>query len=448
MRKHKRLLISLLLVLALLVTACGNGNSGSGSSSNAADKQSGNSSGSGEETITLRIISVSQTENPDGPAELAMAEEYMKQNPNIKIEFIGVPMNDLYKKLTTLATSNDLPDAFTMTPQFMRTAKDMGMLANMNELLGEEYLKEFYPNVLEEASVDGELQFLPWVATPLALIYRGDWFEEEGLEAPETWDEFLEVARKMTKDTDGDGQIDRWGYGMVGTRNGSGADRFMAKLRTFGVAEIREENGQWVTDLNTDKAKEAFKFLTDLNNVHGVIPPGVTETGFPEAATLMATGKVAMMITGPNALGNIYSQNPDLKGKIYSTPIPKAENHAATFGLLGYAVSATSQHKEEVVKYLKFMVNKENALKWNELSGRLPTKIEVGQDQQLTGPDYAGYVKALEYAYLTPSFSQYSQFQDIVAEAYQLILTGAATVDEAAENAADRAMKVINMAGN
>jgi multiple sugar transport system substrate-binding protein len=427
--------ISVLVILGLIVSGCGN--------KQEVQKQSGSKDPAAP--VTIKIMSVSQTENPDGPAEKAMAEEYMKLHPNVKIEFMGVPMNDLYKKLTAMATGGDMPDAFTNTPQFIYNAYGMNITTDLTQLLGQDYLKEFYPNLLKEASVEGKLQFLPWNAAPLALVYRGDWFEKEGLKAPETWDDFLNAAKKMTKDTKGNGKVDQWGYGMVGTRNGSGADRFITVLRSYGADELKKDSsGKWTTELDSPKSRDAFQFITDLNNKYGVIPPGVTETGFPEAASLMANGKVAMMITGPNALGNIYSQNPSLKGKLYSTPIPMKEKHTATFGLLGYSISATSKNKEVVADYLKFMVTKENSLKWNSLSGRLPTKIEVGKEQQLSTPDYAGFVKALDYAFSVPSFSQYSQFQDIVAEAYQSMIAGGVSADAATKKAAARANEVIN----
>ncbi|UUZ84593.1 sugar ABC transporter substrate-binding protein [Paenibacillus sp. P26] len=398
-----------------------------------------------ENKITLRILSVEQTEKPEGPAEKELADQYMAEHPNIKIEFIGVPYNELYKKVTALATGGDLPDAFFNTPEFMRIANKMNAATDLTPLLGKEYIAEFYPNMVNEASVDGKLQFLPWFATPQALIYRGDWFEKEGLRAPETWDDFLNAALKLTKDTNGDGTTDQWGFGMIGTRNSSGAARFIPFLRTFGVAEItKDQNGKWITELQKPQAKEAFQFYADLNNKYGVVPPGTLENGFPEVANLMANNKVAMIISGPNAIGAITSQNPNLKGKLYSAPLPKKERHSATFGLFGYSISESSKHKNEVADFLKFLVKKENSLKFNAISGRLPTKIEVGKDQQLSSPEFAGFVKAIEYAYPTPDFDAYSQFNDIVTEAYQLIISKAATTDEAMNKAAHRANELIS----
>lgn len=411
------------------------------------NSESGTSGSGNAKSITLTIMSVTQTEKPNGDIEKGIADAYMKLHPNVKIEFVGVPMNDMYKKISTLAAANQMPDAFTNTPEFMYNAYGMDVTEDLTKLLGAEYLKEFYPNIIEESSINGKLQFVPWVSTPQALIYRGDWFEKEGLKAPDTWDEFLNAAQKLTKDNNGDGKVDQWGLAMIGTRNSSGASRFVPVLRSFGAEEVRKDSsGKWVTDLDSAKAKEALQFYTDLYTKYGVAPTGVTETGFPEAASLMASGKTAMLISGPNALGTIISQNPDLKGKLYSIPIPMKEKHSATFGLLGYSISAKSPNKEAIADYFKFLVNEENSLKYTDGTGTLPTKLKLASTPSLNGKDKAGFVKALEYAYHAPTISSYSQFYDIVAEAYQSILaTGSkVTVDDAMKKAATRANELIS----
>ncbi|MFR3006220.1 MAG: hypothetical protein ACLTML_13105 [Blautia faecis] len=54
--------------------------------------------------------------------ESAIADVNMEQNPNVKIEFISVANNDLDAQITTMAASDDLPDAFYMNCAFMSTA--------------------------------------------------------------------------------------------------------------------------------------------------------------------------------------------------------------------------------------------------------------------------------------------------------------------------------------
>lgn len=47
-----------------------------------------------DEQVTLTIMSSIQTED-EGKLESAIADAYMEQNPNVKIEFISVANNDL-----------------------------------------------------------------------------------------------------------------------------------------------------------------------------------------------------------------------------------------------------------------------------------------------------------------------------------------------------------------
>ena len=161
---------------------------------------------------TLRIMSSTIVESPEGDVEQAIADAFMAENPDITIEFIGTPMNDMFKVLTTNAIGGELPDIFTNTPEFAAQAADLGIAADLYEVFDEDFLAGFYPTTLEEATVDGKLILLPWFTVPVGVLYRADWFEEAGLEGPQTWDDFVNAAQTLTQDTDGDG---RWTAGVL-----------------------------------------------------------------------------------------------------------------------------------------------------------------------------------------------------------------------------------------
>lgn len=400
-----------------------------------------------QEPTTLTVLSATVVENPEGTVERAIADEFMRQNPDIDIEFVGVPMNDVYTELTTRAIGGELPCVFTNSPEFISTAYDMGMTTNLNELFSEEFINSFYPSLVGQATYNGELQFVPWFSIPMALLYRGDWFEEAGLEAPQTWDEFVEAAEALTQDTDGDGRIDRWGFAMVGSRNGSGASRFVQILRSFGAYElVQNDAGEWVTELDSEQAVEAFRFFGDLVNEYDVVPPGPTEVSYGEAVSLMANNQTAMMVTGPHTIGAILAQNPDLEGKIYSTPLPEGEQRTSSSGMLGFSIADTCENKDAAVRYLEFLVNKENMLEWNAVTGRMPALIAAGEEPQISGPVYAGFVEALDYIQPLPAVPYYSQVFDYMAEAYQAVLVGGVAPEVAAQQAAQRTRDAIDNA--
>ena len=82
--------------------------------------------------------------------------------------------------------------------------------------------------------------------------------------------EFVECAKALTKDTDGDGEIDQWGFSMVGSNNSSGQSRFMSYLWSngFDLAYQEDDSEEWKTDISSDQAfVDVFSKWTNMNNV-------------------------------------------------------------------------------------------------------------------------------------------------------------------------------------
>ena len=71
----------------------------------------------------------------------------------------------------------------------------------------------------------GDLYALPKDASVFAYAYNKDLFDEAGLDYPDpenpyTYDEFVEVCKKLTKDTDGDGLYDVFELAGIRVQNG------------------------------------------------------------------------------------------------------------------------------------------------------------------------------------------------------------------------------------
>jgi multiple sugar transport system substrate-binding protein len=400
--------------------------------------------------VTLKVMSATVVEKPDGDAEQAMADAFMAQNPDIEIEFIGTPMNEMYTKLSTMATGGNLPDVFTNSPEFYAQAADMGATEPLDELLGAEYVAGFEPVTLDQARLDGQLQFAPFFTIPTGLLYRTDLFEQAGLKPPTTWEEFVSAAKALTVDTDGDGTTDRWGFALVGSNNGSGGSRFIPIMRTFGADELVEgPDGTMTTEYGTPGGVAALKLYGDLVNAHQVVPPGPFQTSYAEAVSLMATDKTAMMVTGPHSIGAIVTQNPELEGKLAGVPLPHApgEQPASALGMLGFSISSQSEHKEAAARYLQFILSTENQLRWNAVTGRLPARTEAAQDPQVQRPELVGFLEAQQYAFRMPTVAYYPNVQLFSAQAYQAVISGSATPEEAAAQAAARTETEIANAG-
>ena len=79
-----------------------------------------------------------------------------------------------------------------------------------------EELEDFFPGALEAYTYKGKLYGIPMSMSVHVMLLNLDHFAEAGVEPPEngrwTWDEFVEKAKALTFDSDGDGVIDKYGF--------------------------------------------------------------------------------------------------------------------------------------------------------------------------------------------------------------------------------------------
>ncbi len=388
-----------------------------------------------EEKVVIRILSSQQTENPEGSIEKSISDAYTALHPNVTFEYISAKSNEYIKKLQAMGTAGDMADMFQNSSNNLPTTVDLDLCFDLTGLFDAAYLDGLQPQMREEASYGGELLFMPTQSLPMALLYRDDWFQEEGLQPPETWDDFIACAQALTKDTDGDGVIDRYGFAMIATKDSSAGTRFLPILRSFGCREVYFEDGKWKTEVGSDAFKLACQTFADLDVKYHVVQPGSIETSYSEAANLLVANKAAMMITGSNALGTIYAQNPDLKGKLATCAIPAYTTHTSRLGTLGYSIYKGSEKKDVCADYLRFFLEENNALKWTEISYRVPVRTEYYGNLILQEKDMKGFVDGIESAYAWPQFLGIAKTYEIIGSVYQALITGSMDIDTASEQA-------------
>ncbi|WP_138309319.1 MULTISPECIES: sugar ABC transporter substrate-binding protein [unclassified Clostridium] len=448
----KRFLSAMLSVAmaASLVTGCAGSSSGTADTKAEdvkADTKDNNGTEAGEkdtqaasgEPVTLTVMDGYAPEDPHGQYIYQYAEEFMKENPDIKVEIQAIASGDIYTKLAAMATSpDDLPTIFFTSADQIPTLYDLGLTEDLSKWMDKEVVDGLANGVMDACTIDGQMTYYPVAVQPQAVIYRIDRFEEAGLKVPSTWDEFVDCAKALTKDTDGDGQVDQWGFSMVGSNNSSGQSRFMSYLWSNGyeLAYQEDGSGEWKTDITTDPAfVDVFSKWTDMNNVEGVVPTGITEVDYPTAANYFAMGYTSMFLTGPNALGVAYANNPELKGKLGSFKLP-GEYSGTMLGAEGYAITAksTDAEKAAAAKYLAFFTSHDQDMKFWESSGKIPSTTEGQKVSYITGDDYAGFLKQIEDGCRpTLPFAGISGLKSALGDAYASVFSNEKTNDQAVE---------------
>jgi multiple sugar transport system substrate-binding protein len=372
--------------------------------------------------VNLTILTTAVTQEPEGPLFTEIFNAYLQVHPNIKAEIVGVPMNQALTRITTLAASSSTPDLFVNTEGLLGKLYDMGICEDFNPYLTNTEKANIIDSIRNGCSIDGKLIIYPWYTVPNGIVYRSDWFTGKGLKEPQNWDEFLKAVQALTEDTDKDGKIDRWGFGMVGTNDDSGQGRFVQFLRTFGARELYKENNKWKTDIGNDASIKAFQYFTELKTKYNIVPPGSLENSFNENVNLLAGNQIALLISGPHTTGKVFDMNPALKGKLGSMVIPKGTVRYTPLSVLGFSLSTESKAKKEAVDIIRDLTNKEHMIRWVEVTGRMPCTKDASEADYIKTPLFKGFLDAIAGYEILPDAAFYPEVKSILGKTYQKIM--------------------------
>ncbi|MGP4038523.1 extracellular solute-binding protein [Gracilibacillus sp. D59] len=173
----------------------------------------------------------SNEESSSGPQEISMMfnlhvpevpeprlEELLEEATNTKLDIRWVPDNNYAENLNTAIATNNLPDVFLLKDVTLDQQKEAVRDGQYWEI--GPYLEEFpnlnklKPEILKNTMIDGKLYTL-YAGRPLSrqgLIYRKDWADNLGLDAPTNLEELYEMMRAFTEDDpDGNGKDDTIG---------------------------------------------------------------------------------------------------------------------------------------------------------------------------------------------------------------------------------------------
>ena len=194
------------------------------------------------------------------PGMRAIAEAYMAEHPEVKIETQVTPWSEYWTKLEAAAQGGQLPDVFWMhSNQFMKYAS-AGMLLNLTDM---NYDYSPYPSGITALyNFDGAQLAIPKDYDTIALAYNKEIFDAAGIAYPDdtwTWETLRETAKKLT-----DKEKNIYGFGAPNDTQ-SGYLNFIYQNGGFAF-----ENG--VSGYNLPETQEAVKAWVDLMLVDGVSP--------------------------------------------------------------------------------------------------------------------------------------------------------------------------------
>ena len=366
---------------------------------------------------------------PDRPAVEELVKRFNESQDQAKIQMEIMPWDVFFDKLLPSLSSGTGPDIAGMdtaqVPQYA-VKKALKPVDDYYTQSGNEADK-LIPAAVQGATFEGTKYSVPMNFTTLLLYWNKGMFKEAGLDPerpPANWDQFADYAKKLTKDTNGDGKPEQYGLAIADHetiamwpilfwQNGGGVVSEDGKKAMLGDPATIQAANHWVDLVRNDK----------------IAPIGL---GGADADKLFQSKKAAMEIVGPWMTTGFKDAGID-----FGLAMPPAgPKEAVTLGTsVGFTVSAKADQRktEAAYEFFKFWNSKESQVYWSVHSGFPPNRTDISAAELKENPYVAAFAAPADKSrFYLSNVQEFQKVNETLFEpALQRVLNGKANVQDA-----------------
>jgi ABC-type glycerol-3-phosphate transport system substrate-binding protein len=295
-----------------------------------------------------------------------------EEETGCRVVLEDIPQAELFAKVQIMAAAGQIGDlVFGFDNPWLASWGTRGVLRPIDDFIQAEgfALEEYYPAAVEALTVDGKVFGLPSAGHPgvVNLYFNRKMLADAGIRQPDerfpeeswTWDTVLEAARATTRDTNGDGRPDVWGF-LPSKFNGVWA---YVHTRQFG-GDVMTPDGRTAT-IGDEKGQAAYRYLHDLTYRHRVaptpadIPAGPAHSTEKIAGSNFATGQVAMFEDATILITTMQNYVKDFEWGVFPMPVGPGGSRGATMFLNTTSITSASREPEIAWEFLKLICGHE-----------------------------------------------------------------------------------------
>jgi multiple sugar transport system substrate-binding protein len=426
-KKMKKLMF-VLVIASMLLAACGGG-------AKPAATEAPSSGGGAPAEITFSMWGA--------PEELTVwkqiVADFESANPNIKVNVEVSDWESYWDKLKTQLAAGTPPDVFAMDAPLYLDYQSRDVLLNLQPYLDKnpDMLKDVYPQTLEAYKTPDGYYGLPRDFQTIVLFYNKDMFDKAGIAYPTvdwTWDDLRTAAKQLTKDTNGDGKMDQFGFIFDQWDMEVG---WSEALWAYGGDIITPDHTK--TLIGEPKAREAWQMLHDMVFVDKSVPDANAVGQY--GGDLFQAGVAAMTPMGHWSVPGYNTAG----FKFDVVPMPKGPaGQATSVNSAGFVVAKASKNPDAAFAFVQFAISKTGQTRLAELGFACPVLKSVAEspaylEQKGSSLNQKVFLDSLAFAHMKPVFKGYDEWASTVGDGMGAVWRGEAelnpTLDEIVKQA-------------
>lgn len=358
-----------------------------------------------------------------------LTDAYMAQPPDVHIEPVYTgSYTDTIAKAITAARGGNPPQLSVIGATEMFNLMDEDMIVPFDDYVSDadkkDWLGGFYPAFMANSQAFGKTWGIPFQRSTPVMYWNKDAFKAAGLDpehAPETWDEMVAYAHKLTKH-DASGKVTQWGVRIPTAGFPYWLFQGVA-IPNDGTLANADGNK---TFFDSPAVVDAAERLVDLTTKEKVMEPGTLDWGATPKSFF--EGQSAIIWTTTGNLTNITKNAPFPFGVAM---LPSIKHRGAPTGGGNFYLfkKSTEEQKKASVEFVKWMTAPEQAAKWTMATGYVAPRPD-----DWNAPALKDYVKQvpgaivardqLEYAGPELTVYQNARVTQILNNALEAIMSG------------------------
>lgn len=330
--------------------------------------------------------------------------DFEKQHPDIKVDFMHIPQN-YFQKIHLLFASNTAPDIIFINNQYLPMYANAGVL---EDLSGYDFdFDKFYDGAIVSMEWKGGIYAIPRDVSNLVIFYNKDLFKKYSVPYPKdnwTYNDFIKTSQNLTRD------------GIFGVSFEENPLYFLSYLVMYGQWTNEDTLNYFNKDvLSKPMIKKALETYAEQRYKYH-IAPFKEELGSMTSGQMFLQGKLGMYFSGRWMVPKLRDDAkfdwdvvgfPTLTGKEKSSVLTDAS---------GWALSKASKHKKESVLLIKYLSSEKVSCEFAKSGLIVPARIDCANSKAFNDGkkplNYKAFLNAVQNSRPTPVTVNYNEILD------------------------------------
>jgi len=296
-------------------------------------------------------------------------EAYERTHPGVKVRWVDVQFSAVEQKLLAALAGGVPPDVVNLNTEMTIRLAERDALVDVDTAVAADARARYFEGMWRSTQYRGRTYGIPWYVAPNVIAYNAAIYKRAGLnpnEPPSTEDEMIQQARAIKNRAKA--------YGFMPNVDGV---RMLHRFQEQGLAILSPDGKRAVFN-----SPEHVRYLTRYVDLfkEDYFPEDTLRRGYLGATERYSAGQLGMLITGPQFLLRVKSDNPEVYAQTFVAPYPKGRGNTQHLAIMAVTVPKASRNATAAVDFALFVTNDANQLEFSRQVVVFPSTKQAAAD--------------------------------------------------------------------